>query len=135
MCSLVQAFSSHNHWDEDNYIHILRDEFTCYTFLEFRELWLSWKNVRLWVEGLLVGVSLPSESLSCVLEQDTFFCCLVLVRPRKTHSDMTEKMMTWTWRMKTNRQNSHRFVRIFNWIDAYVQSRQSLPLCKNIVWF
>ena len=37
-------------------------------------------------EGLLVQASLPAEC--CVLEQDTI--CLVLVKPRKTHSDMTE---------------------------------------------
>ena len=33
--------------------------------------WLSWLSVRLGIEGLLVPDSLTTESLCCVLEQDT----------------------------------------------------------------
>ena len=38
-----------------------------------------------------LGVRDSTESLCCVLEQDT--CCLVLVQPRKTEN-MTEKLLT-----------------------------------------
>ena len=44
-------------------------------------------------EGLWVRVLL--EGLHCVLEQDTILC-LVLVKPKKTHPDMTEKLLTGT---------------------------------------
>ena len=44
------------------------------------------------IEGLLVLDSLPADSLCCVLEHDTL--CAVLVQFRKTHPDMTEKLLT-----------------------------------------
>ena len=48
------------------------------------------------IKGLLVRVSPPSESLFCVHQQDTFYLQLVLVQPRKTRPDMTEKLLTGT---------------------------------------
>ena len=36
-----------------------------------RAQWLSWQSVSLGIEGLLVRVLSPTESLCCVLEQDT----------------------------------------------------------------
>ena len=33
-------------------------------------------------------------ALSCVLEQDTFILVLVLVQPRKTRPDISEKLLT-----------------------------------------
>ena len=46
-------------------------------------------------EGLLVQASL--ETLCCVLEQDTLVLAkLVLVQPRKTRPDKTEKLLTET---------------------------------------
>ena len=44
------------------------------------------------IEGLWVRASL--EALPCVLEQDTSLSALALVQPRKTHTDMTEKLLT-----------------------------------------
>ena len=43
----------------------------------------------------------PAGSLCYVLEQDTI-CCLVLVQPKKTCPDMTEKLLTGSLRIKTN---------------------------------
>ena len=40
------------------------------------------------------GGSSYLEALHCVLEQDTILC-LELVQSRKTHPDMTEKLLTW----------------------------------------
>ena len=36
-----------------------------------RAQWLSWKSLRLGIEGFLVKVSPQAESLCCVREQDT----------------------------------------------------------------
>ena len=47
---------------------------------------------RMQIEGMWVQAS--PEALCCVLEQD--FLCLVLVQPRKTCPDMTEKLLTGT---------------------------------------
>ena len=45
-------------------------------------------------------------ALHCVLEQDIMINpCLVLVQPRKTSSNMTEKMLTGTQRIKSNQTN------------------------------
>ena len=33
-----------------------------------------------------------------------FILCLVLVKPKKTHPDMTEKLLTGTYRIKSNKQ-------------------------------
>ena len=42
-----------------------------------------------------VACSIGSPAaLGCVLEQDTFNPCLVLVQPRKTCLDITEKLLT-----------------------------------------
>ena len=66
--------------------------------------WLSWLGIRLEIERLLVRVSPPAESLWCVCEQETIRC-YVLVQPRKTRPDMTEKLLTGTKRIKPNKQN------------------------------
>ena len=42
-------------------------------------------------EGLRV-----QASLGCVLEQDSLILALVLVQPRKTCPNITEKLLTWT---------------------------------------
>ena len=47
------------------------------------------------LESGLVAERSP-ESLCCVLEQDT-----LLVKPRKTHPHMTEKLLTGTLRIKS----------------------------------
>ena len=51
--------------------------------------WLSWYSVRLGIEGLLVRVLPPAESLCYVLEQDT-------LSSWKTHPEMTEKLLNGT---------------------------------------
>ena len=38
-----------------------------------------------------------------VLEQDTLFSALILVQPRKTHPDMTEKLMKGAQRINMNK--------------------------------
>ena len=47
-------------------------------------------RLRQGIIGLLVGVSLQTESLCCVLQLDT----LVLVQPRNTRRDLTKKLLT-----------------------------------------
>ena len=50
--------------------------------------------------------TLPTESLCCVLEQDTLSLnCLVLVQPRKTCSDRTLKLLTGMNVKHQNKQN------------------------------
>ena len=43
------------------------------------------------------------KALRCVLASSCIVFCLVLVQPRKTHPDMTEKLSTGTLRIKTKK--------------------------------
>ena len=51
-------------------------------------------EIKLGIKGLLGRVSWPAESLCCVLEQGTLFCCLELVQPRKMGNHPNEKFLT-----------------------------------------
>ena len=66
------------------------------TLSNLKTVWgAQWLSACLEIEGLWVRAS--SLSLHCVLEQDIYINpCLVLVQPRKTHPDITEKLLTVT---------------------------------------
>ena len=59
---------------------------------------ISEKNISCRQHLYLSGVA-----LCCVLEQDTCVFVLILVQPRKTHPDITEKLLTGTFRIKSNK--------------------------------
>ena len=58
------------------------------------------ENSRVAGSSLTAGRVIVNVSLS-----KTLFCCLVLVQSRKTRSDMAEKLLTGTLRIKTNQGN------------------------------
>ena len=53
-------------------------------FISYGAHWFSCWSARLDFVWLLVRHSPPTESPWCVLEQDTFYLCLILVQPKKT---------------------------------------------------
>ena len=69
-----------------------------------------------------------AESLCCVLEQDTFHC-LVLVQPRKTCPDMTEKLLK-NQHKKAKHMKQHigdcphepfSFINNWVWLEVYMR--------------
>ena len=51
-----------------------------------------------WLSGRVLDSQAQASpaSLSCVLEQDTFYTCLVLVQPRKTRPNVTARLLNGT---------------------------------------
>ena len=78
--------------------------------------------------GLLDQVSSLAESLCCVLEQDTLSSALslstelLLIQPRKTRTNLTEKSVTWI--MDGKNQNKQ-LSKVFHYINFVSHLRSS----------